>query len=134
MPGSLMLAAPVLALTLSAAVDETPISAPALEALGYELSQLSARGDFGLVGPEGESYRSRPPQGMLAALWVSEPADHTGDDIPELIIIQDMRFGRDVVHVFSLGSDGPAKILETNANASAFRTLAPGEPLPSGAP
>jgi hypothetical protein len=114
-----------------ARAEERLIPNASLEALGYALVQLSARGAFRVTGPDGASNSVGPPKGgPFRDLWSGALSDHTGDGNPELIVVQRVVMGSDSVHVFTLEAGGIRHILTRGGSSARFRKLAPGAPLP----
>lgn len=99
--------------------------------LGYLLSVSAPEAAVTLEGPSGETW-TLPQRDTGFDLRFNGPADHTGDNVPELIVIERTKRSAGTVHVIELGPDGPRALLQrsaSNAEMTAFENLAPGDSL-----
>lgn len=118
-------------------VHAQPVSADeaktALAALNFKLEFSTPDAPVTVTGPKGTTW-SLPAEPSRFDAWFNGPADHTGDDIPELIVIERTTRSGGTVHVIELGSKGPRTVMQENAfitDLNDYANLAPGEPLDS---
>lgn len=118
----------------AAQVQTADDTVAALAEIGYRLD-LNAPGDPVSLstGKAGMDWRL-PANPARFDIWFNGPSERSGDDIPELIVIERTSRSAGTVHVLELGPDAPREILSQTAFITTLNALAmlpPGEPLHS---
>jgi hypothetical protein len=131
MPKQAVLTTLALGVAQAGLAEMSPEPAYPLEHYGYALEMDRPEGEILLTGP-GDLLWRLPPNPMRWDLVVNGPADHTGDDLPELILIEFTSRSFGVLHVLTLEPDrittvmdGPGPLMEIGAYAA----LHPGQLL-----
>ncbi|AHM04157.1 hypothetical protein roselon_01791 [Roseibacterium elongatum DSM 19469] len=106
-------------------------AASGVGATGYTVERTTPEGGLRVLHDGVPVWRLPPDPGRFQ-LYVSGASDHTGDTIPELIVVERTSRSFGTVYVLSLFPDRVEEILTESAFHTAlrgFEHLAPGAPL-----